>query len=76
MVEADFTMHKMSYVERCLDSAFYFCCQLVPHNFILSFFLSFIDQHHVLTYMEDAVNQLLSFKDDNPKVNPATFFRE
>lgn len=36
----------------------------------------YLDKHHVLTYMEDAITQLLEHKDDNPKVNPSKFFSE
>ncbi|XP_070566793.1 centriolar satellite-associated tubulin polyglutamylase complex regulator 1-like isoform X2 [Ptychodera flava] len=36
----------------------------------------YLAKHHVLTYLEDAIGQLLEHKEDNPKVNPAKFFND
>nr|XP_054762294.1 centriolar satellite-associated tubulin polyglutamylase complex regulator 1-like [Lytechinus pictus] len=36
----------------------------------------YLERHHVLTYLEDAVTQLLEFKDDQPKADPAIFLQE
>ena len=57
---------------------------LLPCILLLAFifvFLLSIDftlhpaaKHHILTYLEDAVEQLLEYKDDNPKVNTTRFF--
>lgn len=48
-------------------------------NMIERFSLSpedYLDRHHVLTYLEDAVTQLLEFKEDQPKADPALFLQE
>ena len=34
------------------------------------------EKHNVLTYLEDAVLQLLNHKEDNPNVSPAKFFSD
>ena len=34
------------------------------------------EKHHVLTYLEDAVAQILEHKEENPKVNTTKFFSD
>ncbi|XP_071505130.1 centriolar satellite-associated tubulin polyglutamylase complex regulator 1-like [Diadema antillarum] len=49
------------------------------HSMLERFSLSpeeYLERHHVLTYLEDAVTQLLEFKEDQPKVDPAIFLQE
>ncbi|XP_077977995.1 centriolar satellite-associated tubulin polyglutamylase complex regulator 1-like isoform X2 [Glandiceps talaboti] len=36
----------------------------------------YLAKHHVLTYLEDAISQLLEHKEDNPKVIPSKFFHD
>lgn len=36
----------------------------------------YIDKHHLNVYFEDAVSQLLEYKEENPKVNVTKFFHE
>ena len=35
-----------------------------------------LERHEVLEYMEDAVQQLLEHREENPKVNPTKFFSD
>lgn len=37
---------------------------------------TYLDKHNVLTYLEDAVLQLLNHKEDNPNVSPSKFFSD
>lgn len=37
---------------------------------------TYLDKHNVLTYLEDAVLQLLNHQEDNPNVSPAKFFSD
>ena len=39
-------------------------------------FECFTDQHHIHLYVEDAINQLLEYKEDHPKVIPSKFFAD
>lgn len=36
----------------------------------------YLSSHHILSYLEDAICQLLEHKEDNSKVNPAKFFAD
>eukprot|EP00057_Strongylocentrotus_purpuratus_P031899 XP_786026.2 PREDICTED: UPF0705 protein C11orf49 homolog [Strongylocentrotus purpuratus] len=51
----------------------------LQHSMLERFSISpedYLERHHVLTYLEDAVTQLLEFKEDQPKADPAIFLQE
>lgn len=38
--------------------------------------LVLVAKHHVLTYMEDSIAQLLEHREENPKINPIKILSE